>query len=72
MRWLDHVGHMGETRLPSIMLFGEMMTKKPAHGPRKYWRNLASNNLKILGIDGWYELCQDRDCWYHRCREGIS
>ena len=40
----------------NIMLFGEMMTKKPAHGPRKRWRDLASNDLKILGIDGWYGM----------------
>ena len=31
-----------------------------------------SNDLKTLSIDGWYELCQGRDCWYQRCREGIS
>ena len=39
-------------RLPNIMLFGEMTKKGPAHGPL---------DLKILGIDGWFELCQDRD-----------
>ena len=72
LRWLGHVGRMGTTRLPNIMLFGEMKKKRPAHGPRKRWRDLVSNDLKIIGIDGWYELCQDRNRWYQRCREGIS
>ena len=62
---------MGETRLPN-MLFGEVTKKRPAHEPRKRWRDLVSNDLKVLSIDGWYELCQDRDCWYQRCREGVS
>ena len=35
LRWLGHVGHMGATRLPNVMLFGEMKKKRPAHGPRK-------------------------------------
>ena len=53
---------MSETRLSKLMLFGEMMKKRPAvHRPR---RDFVSNNL-ILGIDGWYELCQDRGCCYH-------
>ena len=43
-------------RLPNIMLFGEMIKISPAHRP------LVSNDLKILGIDGWFELCQYRDC----------
>ena len=72
LRWLGHVGCMGETRLPQILLFGEMKKKRPAHGPRKHWRDLVSSDLKLLGIDRWYELCQDRDCWYRRCQEGIS
>ena len=69
--WLGDVSHMSETRLPSIMLFGEMKKKRPANQPRKSWRDLVSNDLNLLGIDGWYELCQDRDCWYQRCQEWI-
>ena len=39
--WLGHVGHMDETRLLNIMLFGEMMKKRPAHGSKKRWRDLV-------------------------------
>ena len=39
--WL---GYISETRLSKIMQFGEMKKKRPAHGPRKYWRNLVSND----------------------------
>ena len=54
------------------MLFVEKKMKRPAYGPRKCLRDLVSNNFKILGIDEWYELCQDRDCWYKRYQEEIS
>ena len=61
LRWLGRVGCMGETRVPNIMLFGELKKKRPAHGQRKRWRDLVSNDFKFLGIDGWYELCPQRD-----------
>ena len=50
LHWPGHVGCIGETRLPNIMLFGEMKNTKPAHGPRKHWRDLVSNDLVL--IDG--------------------
>ena len=46
LRWLGHVGCMGEARLPNIMLFVEMMKKRPAHGPR--------NVGEILFLMTWY------------------
>ena len=43
--------------------------ERPAHGPKKHWRDLVSDDLKLFDIDGWYKLCQDGDCWYQRCQE---
>ena len=40
-----------------IIKLGEMKKKRTAHGPRKCWRDLISNDLKLLGMDGCYELC---------------
>ena len=34
------------------MMFGEMKKKRPAHGPRKHWRDLVSDDLKLFDIDG--------------------
>ena len=52
---------MDDTRLPNIMIFGEMKKKRPAHGPRKHWRDLVSMTLNFLVLmDGMN--CQDRDC----------
>ena len=61
LRWLSHVGRMSDERLPKIVLFGELKNKRPAHGPKKRWRDLVSGYLQQLGmVNGWYQLCQDR------------
>ena len=64
---------MDENRLPQIVLYGEMKKKRPAHRPKKRWRNLVSIDLQNLNLsDSWQELCLDRDTWYKHCQEGIS
>ena len=73
LRWLGHVGRMGDDRLPKIVLFGELKNKRPEHGPKKRWRDLVSGDLQQLGmVNSWYQLCQDRGEWYKRCREGVN
>ena len=34
------------------MQFGEMKKKRPAHRPRKQWRDLVSNDLKFSVLKG--------------------
>ena len=64
---------MGDERLPKIVLFGELKNKRPAHGPKKRWRDLVSADLQQLGmVTGWYQVCQDRGEWYKRCQEGVD
>ena len=71
--WSSYVGRVDETRLPCIMLNGELKKKRPAYGSKERWRDLASTDLKQLNLsDGWQELCQNRDSWYKHCQEGIS
>ena len=64
---------MDQNRLPQIVLYGEMRKKRPAHGPKKRWRDLVSTDLQNLNLsDSWQELCLDSNTWYKRCQEGIS
>ena len=69
--WLGHVGQMSETTLDNQTLccLGRWQRKDLHMGQESVG---VSSDLNILGIDRWHELCQDRDCWYQRCREGIS
>ena len=48
---------MGEERLPKMMLFGELRKKRPFHGTKRRWRDLASADLQAIGVkEGWYQL----------------
>ena len=71
LQWLGHLGRMGEERLK--MLFGELRKKRPFHGTKRRWRDLASADLQAIGVkEGWYQLCEDRKEWSERCRVGVE
>ncbi len=59
MRWLGHLGRMGEDRLPKKLMFGELGKKRSRHGTNKQWRDGAKSDLQATGIgDEWYNLDQ--------------
>ena len=61
LRWLGHVGHLDEERLPNRLLFGELNMKRPCHGIKKRWRDVLKVDLQAIGVyDRWYEFCLDR------------
>lgn len=73
LRWLGHVGRMEEERLPKRVLFGELRKKRPCHGVKRRWRDVARSNVEAIGVsDRWYELCQDRKEWFELCCEGVE
>jgi len=45
--WLGHVGCMDENWLPQIVLCEELRKKRPAHEPKKLWRDLVFADLRI-------------------------
>ena len=61
LRWLGHLGHMSQDRLPKHLLFGELENTRPCHGTKKRWRDGVSADLKAIGVsDSWYDMTQDR------------
>ena len=73
LQWLGHLGRMEDDRLPKKVLFGELRKKRACHGPKKRWRDQMSGDLQAMRMkEGWYQLCQDREEWAVRCREGVS
>ena len=73
LRWLGHVGHMDEKRLPNRLLFGEHNIKRPCQGTKKRWKDVLKMDLQVIGVyDRWYELCQDRKVWFHMCLDGVE
>ena len=73
LRWLGHLGHMGNDRLPKKVLFGELRGKRPCHGTKRRWRDVARSDTGAIGAgDRWYELCQDRKQWFELCQKGLE
>jgi hypothetical protein len=65
MRWVGHVGRMGEKRNAYRLLVGKPEGKRPLGRPRRRW----VDNIKIhlgeikWGFVDWIGLAQDRDKW---------
>jgi hypothetical protein len=65
MRWVGHVGRMGEGRDVYGILVGKPEGKKPLGRPRHRWKNNIKMDLQETecGDIDWIELAQDRDSW---------
>ena len=73
LRWLGHLGRMGNDRLPKKVLFGELRGKRPCHGTKRRWRDVVRSDMEAIGAgDRWYELCQDRKEWFELCQKGLE
>ena len=42
---LGHVARMSDNRLPKQLLFGELLTVRPSHGPRLRWRDVVLRDI---------------------------
>ena len=64
----EFVARMEDERIPKALLFGSFPNKRPAHGPRKRWRDCVRSDVKPL--DDWYEVAtSSRSKWRkaYRC-----
>ena len=66
--WLGHLARMEPSRMPKQLLFGELRKKRPSHGTKRRWRDVATADIKAVGVKTmggmtWYrtgkhgELC---------------
>ena len=73
LRWLGHLARMESHRMPKQLLFGELQKKRPSHGTKRRWRDVAAADIKSVNAGAeWYDLAQDRNAWAAVCREGIA
>ena len=47
--------------IPKQLLFGELLKKRPSHGTKKRWRDLARDDLKSIDVSEklWFDIAQD-------------
>ena len=50
LQWLGHIARMDDHRLPKAVLFSWLHTPRPAHGPRRRWRDVVRDDLKAFGL----------------------
>ena len=73
LRWLGHLARMEPHRLPKQLLFGELQKKRPSHGTKRRWRDVAAADVKaVAGEDDWYYTAQDRKVWQAMCRDALE
>ena len=65
MRWVGHVGHMGEKRGVCRVLVEKHEGKRPLERCKRRWEDNIKMDLQEVGCGGmdWIELAQVRDRW---------
>ena len=75
LRWAGHILRMEDTRLPKIMLFGELANgSRPRGRPKLRYRDQLKSTLNAAGIGhrSWEETARDRPAWRRAIRDGAS
>ena len=65
MRWVGHVGRMGDSRGVHRVLVGKPEGKRPLGRPTRRWEDNIKMDLQEVrrGSMDWIKLAQDRDRW---------
>ena len=64
LEWLGHVARMEEHRLPKQVFFGTLPSRRPAHAPRRRWKDCIMSDLRSRGLEGeWRAECESRSTW---------
>ena len=71
LRWLGHVARMDDCRAPKRILFGELLSTRPRHGPKKRWRDVIARDMDTcsMSMNTWYTEAQDRATWQQVCAD---
>ena len=72
LQWPGHLARIDDSRLPRSVLFAGFPATRPAHGPRRRWRDVVRDDLKTLRLySGWYDLAGRRHDWVQAISEAI-
>jgi hypothetical protein len=65
LRWVGHVGSMGDRRGACRVLVGRPDGKRPLGRPKCRWEDNIKTALQVVGWGGmeWIALAQDRESW---------
>ena len=66
LRWYGHVCRMLDTRLPKVMLFGQVKGSTPPGRPRKTWNDIVLSDFQLLNITRPYRDAQNKPAWRER------
>ena len=75
LRWAGHILRMEDTRLPKIMLFGELANEsRPRGRPKLRYKDQLKSTLNAAGIghETWEETARDRTAWRRAVRDGAT
>lgn len=75
LRWLGHVKRMDNSRLPKILLFGQLSTGTRSGGrPRLRFVDCCKRDMKECGIDikSWEKKALDRPTWRSMINQGST
>ena len=65
---------MSYDHLPRKLLLRELLTARPAHGPKLWWRDVVLKDIQKMGFDAlsWLSAAQDCSRWLDSCQAILS
>ena len=73
LRWTGHVIRMEDSRIPKMLLYGELASgSRKVGGQKLRYKDVVKRHLKAMDIStvGWEELAADRSEWRSAVRRG--
>lgn len=75
LRWAGHVVRMGPSRLPKILLYGELSNgTRPRGAPKRRYKDQLKCTLALTNVDpsSWEHTAGDRNAWKRAVRDGTK